>query len=164
MKIILKLLFIALFIILETHADAGQKKYKKLPLSVSLPYLKSIQSHAINLGKGPVDIYVFIDPKCPRSQEFITLISQSKKMQSLYSYHIYLYELKRFHSKPLIESIYGSKNSLQALLDVIVYKKTLKKVPLKDDVKSKIISLENVGKRLDVYKRPYLVLVRKGKK
>lgn len=163
MRIILKLLFITSLLTFVSQAHEPLREHKKLPLRIALPYLKSIQSSAINLGNGPVDIYVFVDPKCPRSQEFVSLISENKKMQKMYSYHLYLYELKRFNSKSLIESIYSSKKPLKALQSIMVEKKIVAKRVKTVEAAQKISRIEKVGQRLDVYKRPYLILVRKGK-
>jgi len=163
MKIIVKLLFIALVISNSLYANTHAGKHKKLPLAISLPYLKTIQPYAIELGSGPMDIHVFVDPKCPRSQEFMTLVSQSEKMQRLYHYHFYLYELKRFKSHPLITSIYSSKDRLKAMQAVMIKKTTIPTLEVNKKVRQIMKAIEKVGEALDVYKRPYLVLVRKGK-
>lgn len=163
MSINFKLIIIVFTLIFSAYGNVPKTKHEKRPLSFSLPYLKSIQPYAINLGYGPMHIHVFIDPKCPRSQEFVTLVSESDKMQKLYSYHIYLYPLKRFKSNALIASIYASKDRLKALQSVMINKKKIMNIKVGTKVIEKIKAIAKVGSVLDVYKRPYLILVKKGK-
>ena len=168
MKSIKKLILLVLFIYSASYANTLVVERKKLPLSQSLPLLKSIDKHAMHIGRGAVDVYVFIDPHCPRSQEFITLISQNMKMQSIYHYHIFLYELKRFKTKALIEAIYASRDPKNVMIRIMVDKKIIKKDLLKDKKSLKTVrkieAIKSVAGRIDVYKRPYLVLVKKRKK
>ena len=160
-----KLLFLILFILNSTllMANAPRKVHEKLPLKVSLPYLKSIQKEAIILGTGPTQAYVFVDPLCPRSQDFIEAISSNKNIQSEYTYLIFLYELKRFHSGSLIRAIYGNKNPLDKMLDVMVHKHMTHKKYNVGFHKIKINDITKVAETINVYKRPYLILVKKRK-
>jgi hypothetical protein len=163
MKIALRSLLLLLISLALLQANAPAREQKKLPLTQSLPLLKTIEKYALHIGSGPTQVYLFVDPLCPMSQEFISLISQSKRMQKLYSYHIHLYELERFHSKALITTIYSHSNPLEAILSVMV-----KEEPLKSSKKSDAIHIVDkvsaIAKKLNVYKRPYLVLVKRRKK
>ena len=160
MNKIITLIFLTLSLLL---GNGPAKEFKKPPLSFSLPLLKTIQKNAIIMGTGPVQAHVFIDPVCPRSQDFVTLIAENKKMQSLYTYHFYLYELERFHSKALIQWIYRSDDLKQALIDVMV--KKIQPLLAKGQKSSETIKLiKKIATKIGVYKRPYLILVKKGKK
>lgn len=162
--------FLSLFVLIVFYFTAplaanNVQEHKKLPLEVSLPLLKTIESDAIRMGSGPVEVHVFIDPMCPHSRNFIEMIAESDKMRSRYSYRFYLYTLPRMHSEKMVKTIYADSDPLALLLDVMVYKK---KIALKEvqseAVLNKIESISKTAQQLDVYKRPYLVMIKKPKK
>ena len=154
------LLFLNLTLLL---ANSPKNEHRKLPLSISLPHLKSIQKDAIVLGVGPTHAYVFIDPLCPRSQDFIEAISENKNIQTEYTYFIFLYELKRFHSSSLIQTIYADKKPLNKMLDIMIHKNIVDQKNIINLYQSKIDAIVKVAEIINVYKRPYLVLVKKRK-
>lgn len=158
---------LALIIVSLTTSLAANdvKEHKKLPLEVSLPLLKTIESSAIRMGNGPVEVHVFIDPLCPHSRNFIEMIAESEKMKSRYSYRFYLYTLPRMHSEAIVATIYDNDDPLALLLDVMVYKKevAVKRVS-NQAVTHKIDAIAKTAQQLDVYKRPYLIMVKKPKK
>lgn len=148
-----------------TLLSADEKKvHTKLPLEKSLPLLKKIQDQAIHIGHGPVDVHVFVDPLCPHSRNFIEMIAESEKMRSRYSYYFYLYTLKRMHSESVVSSIYMDDNSTKALLHVMVDHKSLEPVVPDQETQKRVEAIAEIGKMLDVYKRPYLIMVKKPKK
>ncbi len=139
--------------------------HKKLPLSQSLPFLKSIQDDAIRMGDGPVKVHVFVDPLCPHSRNFVEMIVESEKMRHKYSYYFYLYTLKRMHSEAMVFAIYHSKDPLASMKAMMVDHEENTPFKSKDENASTIISrIEKVAEKLDVYKRPYMVMVKKPKK
>jgi hypothetical protein len=166
MKISVSMFLLAVLLLLSLPATANDvKEHPKLPLEKALPLLEPISSDAIRMGNGSVKVHVFIDPNCPRSREFVTLISENEKMRSRYSYYFYFYELKRFKSRALIKTIYRAKNPLQAMLDVMVNKQELKAPSLPDkQVSDKIARIAKTARALDVYKRPYLIMIKKPRK
>jgi len=133
-----------------------------LPLEVSLPYLQSIQNEALVLGEGATDVYVFIDPHCPNSQNFISLVYENEKMRSRYHYYFFLYELERFHSHDLIAKIYSSSDPIQTLLDVMARNKKYDG-PIQSAALEKIKKIAAVADKIDVYKRPYIIMIKKPK-
>lgn len=158
MKTILLLFFTLL--VSFSWANESLLDRPKLPLEVSLPLLQTITSDALVLGEGVIHAHVFIDPLCPRSQDFLSMVYESPKMQALYTYHFYLYGLARFDSVALIEAIYSHTHPLNALIDVMVQKKELPNVPITSDTKNKVARIAHIGARVDAYKRPYLILVK----
>jgi len=68
------------------YANEPQER-PKLPLSQSLPYLQTIEHDALILGEGPTKVYVFVDPYCPNSRNFLSLIDENSKMRSKYTYY-----------------------------------------------------------------------------
>lgn len=161
----LMFLWAALLLFSLPAAASDVQEHPKLPLEKALPLLKPIGGDAIRMGEGSVKVHVFIDPLCPRSRDFVTMISESEKMRSRYSYYFYLYELKRFKSHALINAIYMAKNPLQAMLDVMVDKKEMELSPMPGkEISDKIERITKAAGMLDVYKRPYLIMIKKPKK
>jgi len=157
----MKWLLILLFI--STIITANEPKERpKIPLEISLPHLKGIESSALIMGNGPIKAYVFIDPNCPNSQNFVSLIHENDKMRSRYTYFFFLYELKRFNSSTVISQIYSSSNPLEAMKHYMIEHQTLsQKVNL--TVLGKIAEIAKVAETLDVYKRPYIIMVKREK-
>ncbi len=161
-----KSFFFIFFVLLLNSLVANEPliSKKKAPLSVALPLLKSIDHHAIVIGDGPTHMYAFIDPVCPRSREFVEMILENKKMQKRYTYHFFYYELKRFHTKDLIGTIYADKDPFAMMVKVMVNKDEVKFVK---KLSPKVIALMNdistIAEQLDIYKRPYLFVVKPNK-
>lgn len=143
--------------IIYANETAHKKKHNVLPLSLSLPYLQTIKADAIVLGEGSVDVYVFIDPYCPYSQNFVDLITSSKKMMQKYKYYLFLYSIKRLHSEAVVSTIYHSNNSLDLLKKVMVNGKKIDVIQY-DETKDKVDKIAKVAKTIGVYKRPYLIM------
>ncbi|MDD5717803.1 MAG: hypothetical protein PHW64_08405 [Sulfuricurvum sp.] len=155
----MKFLWTLFSIIFLLHANEPQE-HPKLPLSQSLPLLQTIEHHALVLGEGSTKVYVFIDPFCPNSRNFIALIDENAKMRSKYTYYFFLYELKRFNSAPMIAKIYSSSNPIDALKRVMILDQNLPEMT-NPSVSGKILQISNVAQALDVYKRPYIIMVKR---
>ena len=164
MRLLSSLLFLIALSVIPLMA-VEKSVHKKLPLSQSLPLLATIEGDALHLGTGERKIYLFVDPLCPHSQDFMDLIANNEKLLLRNNYNIYLYTLKRLHSENTVTSIYMSKDPMQALVDVMIKKSKINiKVQPSQEVRSKIVAIEHVAEKLDVYKRPYLILTKKPKK
>lgn len=138
--------------------------HKKLPLSESLPLLQTIESKALRTGDGPVKVHVFIDPMCPHSRDFMEMIVENEKMRSKYSYYFYLYTLPRMHSETMVATIYSAQNPFELLLDVMVHKSKVKLLETAaPGVVSKVNAIAEVAQKIDVYKRPYMIMVKQPK-
>ena len=162
---LLYLLLLSIVISMTPLSAQEQKVHKKLPLSESLPLLHTIEDQAIRMGDGPVAVHIFVDPLCPHSRNFVEMIVESDKMRSKYSYYFYLYTLKRMHSEAVVAAIYDSSDPLKMMVDIMVEKKKVDTNMSADAKKAPIIkTIENVGERLNVYKRPYMIMVKKPKK
>jgi len=123
--------------------------------------LTSIEPHAMHYGEGPLDVYVFLDPKCPHSRDFMGMLYDNDKMRSIYRYHIFCYELPRFKSHNLIGAIYTSPTPLQSLLEVMVAKKEpilLKSIA--HPIDQQIQAIETVALTIGIKKRPYLIIAK----
>lgn len=164
MRLLSILFFITVVMLTHLIADDG-KMHVKLPLSQSLPLLKTIETEALHLGSGPVKVHVFIDPLCPHSRNFVEMVAESEKMRARYSYNFYLYTLPRLHSEVMVATIFAAENPLQLLLKVMVEREEVEtNEHTSAVVHQKIEAIEAVAKQLDVYKRPYMIMVKQPKK
>jgi hypothetical protein len=135
------------------------KEHKHLSYEVSLSLLTSIDRDAVILGTGEKIVYVFIDPLCPHSRKFVKMVSQNPLMLSKYRYHLLLYSIPRLKSTDVVSSIYQLKNPIETLLKTMVEKKILY-TKANEMTKEKVNRIASVGKKIDVYKRPYLFIVK----
>lgn len=141
-----------------TPAEAGAKE---LPTKQKIALLQPIEHYAMQYGEGETRVYVFVDPKCPHSQDFISMINENSKIRSIYRYYIFFYELKRFKSHDLIAAIYGSSAPLQKMLEVMVGKKEIETAVSADPkIEQKIDEIERVSEEIGVSKRPYLIIAK----
>lgn len=138
------------------------KAKEPLPPQKTKELLSGIEPYAMVHGEGAKKVYVFIDPKCPHSQDFISMISENSKMRSTYRYYIFFYELKRFNSHDLIGTIYESSAPLQRTFDVMVEKKELQtNSRLEPKTEEKIDAISHVADEIGISKRPYLIIAKK---
>jgi len=158
--------FVLLLFILVSGLTANEPliEKKKVPLEIALPLLESIDHYSIIIGSGPTQMYAFIDPRCPRSIDFVEMVVSNTKMQKLYTYHFFLYELKRFKTNALIASILVNKNPLNKMKNIMLKKDKpdeLSAVSIK--IQKQINEISDIAKELDIYKRPYLFVVKPKK-
>jgi len=164
MKIAKLLILLYLVLISSLSANEPLIEKKKLPIKVALPLLQSIDTYAIIIGNGPTNMYAFIDPVCPRSRDFVEMVLENKKMQRLYTYHFFFYELERFHTKALIAEIYDAKKPLEKMSKVMLDKEKVQGLEvIPESVDKKMIEINKIAKKLDIYKRPYLFIVKPQK-
>jgi len=156
--------FILLFTLVSLQANEVLIEKKKVPINIALPLLQSIDQYSIYVGTGPISIYAFIDPLCPRSQDFVEMVVENKKMQTRYTYHFFLYELERFNTKKLIAEIYNNKKPFSVVKRIMLDKEELKGLNIiPAEINVKINAIKEVAKKLDIYKRPYLFVVKPQK-
>lgn len=163
-KIRIAILAFLLLLNAPLFANEALIEKKKMPLSIALPLLQSIEQHAIVVGKGPVHMYAFIDPVCPRSRDFVSMIFENEKMLERYTYHFFNYELERFHSKAYIAKIYSEKDPLEMLRKFMYYKEQISPLyacPL--ELQRKIDQIAAIAAKLEIDKRPYLFVVKTQK-
>ncbi|WP_309497881.1 hypothetical protein [Sulfurovum sp.] len=136
-----------------------QKEHKHLPYDITASLLQNIHDDAIILGNGKKLLYVFIDPLCPHSRKFIKMVSKNPKMLSKYQYSILLYSIPRMKSTEVISAVYISPKPIETLLKIMVEDKVSYD---KGNVmtKAKVNRIETVAKEIDVYKRPYIFIIK----
>ncbi|WP_373072381.1 hypothetical protein [Sulfurimonas sp.] len=146
-----KLFIFLIMIFTYTNASA------KLTYKDSINLVHSIQSYGIEYGEGKQNVYVFVDPLCPYSRKFISMISSKPKMLEKYKYTIYLYEIPRLHSTDTIASIYNAKEPINLLLEVMLKdKKTLIEPTKKTE--TTVNAITNVAQKLHIKKRPFIIV------
>lgn len=150
---------VLLFLCLVTAAQAASKPSEQETLTM----LRQLKGDAIELGNGPVDVYVFIDPNCPHSHDFLEMVVDSDKMQRRYRYYFFLYALPIFRSNGIINAIYAAPSPREALLGYMLSHKHLAKLSRMTPpaVDARVTRISNTAKAIGVDKRPYLIIDKK---
>ena len=163
MKPLLPRLLLSALLFVPLLAGGTVPGSAKPPQGEVLRQLQPLRSDAIELGKGPVDVYVFIDPNCPRSREFVGMIYESEKMQRLYHYYFFLYSLPHFGSGAIVNAIYAAASPKETMLAYMVGHKPLPGLSrlTPPAVQAKIFRIANTAEAIGVDKRPYLILDKK---
>jgi len=129
----------------------------KISYEETISTLKSIQDNALVYGSGDKLVYVFLDPLCPYSRKFISLVANNEKMRLKYRYAIYLYSIPRLRSTGAVAAIYKAKNQIETLLKIMLDDAKLSSFT-NESIEKKIMQIESVGKKLNVKKRPFLIV------
>ncbi|WP_304544195.1 hypothetical protein [Sulfurimonas microaerophilic] len=145
-------------ILLAVYLNASETlQQKPLTYETSISLLKSIENDGIIYGKGKLLVYVFLDPLCPYSRKFISMVSQNPKMLLKYRYCIYLYSIPRLHSTDAVSAVYLSKKPIDTLLKIMIEKQTISAVgtPLSNQ---RVQRIATIAKKMNVNKRPFLII------
>lgn len=152
-----RILIITIFLMANVLFAGEQKAHKHLSYDASVTLLQSIQDDAIILGEGEKLVYVFVDPLCPHSRKFITMVSKNATMLSKYRYCIFLYSIPRLKSTDVVSAVYMSTKPTETLHDIMIEDK-VSRTKGDDKTLARIARIEAVAKEMDVYKRPYLII------
>lgn len=133
------------------------KQHPAVTYDESVHALKSIEHDGIVYGSGEHVVYVFLDPLCPYSRKFLSLVSKNESMLSKYRYYIYLYKIDRLHSEGSIAAIYSSKNPIKTLLEIMLNDAKLT-TSSNQMINKKMAEIEEVAQQLYVNKRPFLIV------
>jgi len=157
----MKVIKIQLFYVLLLMLSFADSFAAELSIKRMVSMIRPLEQYAMQYGEGDIKAYVFVDPKCPHSRDFISMIHDNEKMRGIYRYYIFFYELKRFNSHKLIGTIYSSSSPLQKMLEVMVGGKELELLPsLSSQVEEEIGDIDHVAAELGVNKRPYLIIAK----
>lgn len=138
---------------------APQCSAKELSTEQIVSLIRPIEPLALQYGTGDIKAYIFVDPKCPHSKDFLSMIHDNDKMRSIYRYYIFFYELKRLRSHDLIGTIYASQAPLQQTLEVMVGGKEMEEMKsFSQKIDMQMDKIEHVAEAIGVNKRPYLIL------
>lgn len=155
----MKAILLTIFFVGSVLFADEQNIHKSLPYTVSETLLKGIQNDAIILGNGKIPIFVFVDPLCPHSRKFITMVSKNPKMLSKYRYYVYLYSIPRLKSTDAVSAIYMSTDPVETLLQIMVEHKVFS-TQGDGATLAKVTRITAVAQKIDVYKRPYLFMTK----
>jgi len=155
----IKAIILSLSLIVTVSFANEQNEHQHLSYEASVSLLQTIHNDAIVLGNGGKTVYVFIDPLCPHSRKFITMVSKNPTMLSKYQYHLFLYSIPRMKSTDVVSEIYRSEDPIGTLLEVMVEEKVHD--AKKDEItKSKVDRIATVAKEMNVNKRPYIFIIK----
>ena len=155
--IMIKMIIITILLMFSVVFAEELKAHKHLPYDTSITLLQGIQNDAIILGEGKKLVYVFVDPLCPHSRKFITMVSQSPTMLSRYRYCIFLYSIPRMKSTDVVSAVYMSPKPIETLLQIMVEKK-VSSTKGNEATDARVARIAEIANKMDVYKRPYLVI------
>ena len=158
LNIMLKTIILSLGLMLTLLLSNEHNETKHLPYDQSLSLLQTIHDDAMIFGSGTKHIYVFLDPLCPHSRKFITMVSQKPKMLSKYQYHIFLLSIPRLKSEGVVSAVYTSKQTMETLLEIMIEEK-VKRDQGDKMIQAKVDRIGNVAKKIHVNKRPYIFIV-----
>ena len=85
----IKAIILSLSLIVTVSFANDQNEHQNLSYEALVSLLQTIHNDAIVLGNGGKTVYVFIDPLCPHSRKFITMVSKNPTMLSKYQYHLH---------------------------------------------------------------------------
>ncbi len=157
----MKVIKIQLFYVLLLMFGVADCFAAELSTKRMVSMIRPLEQYAMQYGEGDIKAYVFVDPKCPHSRDFISMIHDNEKMRGIYRYYIFFYELKRFNSHKLIGTIYSSTSPLQKMLEVMVGGKEIEPLPsLSPQIEEEIGDIDHVAAELGVNKRPYLIIAK----
>lgn len=150
-----KAILFHLFLITFVYANESTPH---IPLSYehSIKLLHNIQKDAIYYGCGERLVYVFIDPLCPYSRKFISMIYTNQTMTQKYRYALFLYSIPRLHSQQVVSAIYGAQNPLESLFDVMLKNQTLENSSTQAN--EIVTEIATVAQTMQIKKRPYIII------
>ncbi len=155
----IKAIILSISLIVTVLFSNEQNEHKHLSYYASVSLLQTIHNDAVVLGNGGKTVYVFIDPLCPHSRKFITMLSKNPTMLSKYQYHLFLYSIPRMKSTDVISEIYMSENPIETLLEAMVEEK-VHYAKGNEMTKSKVNRIAAVAQEMDVNKRPYIFIIK----
>jgi len=159
-RLLLLILLIQPFFIMGQEAE-----HKKLPEAELRPILNKIKPYAITYGEGSKEVHVFVDPMCTLSKEYMKWVTSNERLKKRYTYYIYMYKLKKYDSMNLMRYIYAQEYQFNVLKQVMVENALPDTRMVKPDpaIEKEIADIAAAAKTIDVYKRPYFIILRSEK-
>lgn len=124
--------------------------------------LETLKRDAVSIGHGPREAYVFIDPKCHRSAEFLEAILDSETLRNTFHYYLFVYDMPQVDSHRVVSAVYSAPDPLEALKTYMLKRK---KVGLKtgaesESVRHRIERIEAAVQLIGIDHTPYLLIDR----
>lgn len=152
------LFFLILSAMLLMRATADEPS-SKAP-AVIVPLLQPLKGDAIEIGEGPNDAYVFVDPKCLRSREFLDTITTNATLRKMFHYYIFLYDMPEVDSKEVINAIYGDAAPKEAMFTYMLKRRRIAKQSdeIPPAAQEKIRRIEAAAGQIGIKRTPYLIV------
>lgn len=136
--------------------------HETMRADAAIRLLEPLKPDAIELGSGPVEIFVFIDPNCKFSRQFVGMIRDSEKMLTNYHYYFFLYGLARLQSEKAIETIYAAAVPDEAMVGYMLDAKSMQSIQTRPSVPlQRIERIKAAAEAIGVDRRPYMILNKK---
>jgi len=154
----IKFLLLCLLLTSHIYAIELQQPQQLLSPNETLVFLDKIKPYAIVFGTGKREVHVFIDPYCPVSQHYLSVVFENRKRKfRKNTYHFYLYEIKRRNSKEMIQTILSAE-SRKEMLKTVMVDNDIVFINEESDVDEEIKKIEKTAQQIGVYKRPYVLI------
>jgi hypothetical protein len=151
--------FVFFFLCLSLFAKEIPQKVQLLEPLETIKLLEDHQEYAISIGEGETKVFAFIDPKCSMSQMYIKkLYEQDGRMLKKYTVYLFLLHLNGKHSEQEIETLLTTEMPELSLKVVMIQNQTILYEVADDAVLEKIETIEEIAKKIGVYKRPYIIM------
>lgn len=123
--------------------------------------LTVLKKDAIVIGEGNTDAYVFADPKCLYSQDFIDTITHNMTLRKRFRYYIFLFDMPQVNSSEVIDIIYASPDPKTAMETYMLSHKLPEHRTLTARAREKILRIKEAADWLAIEKTPYMVIDKK---
>jgi hypothetical protein len=124
--------------------------------------LESIKPYAIELGVGKTEIYVFVDPLCPKSRAYLSTISTTGNLLRRQHYYIFLLRLEKYDSERLIRTIYESKDPRMMMQKIMIERCAPQELKGEKHAYAQqaVDAIALAGLELELSRRPSLIIIK----
>ena len=126
----------------------------------ALPMLGTLKTDAIEIGEGAKDAYVFIDPKCLKSRDFLETIKDNPTLRKTFHYYIFLYDMPQVSSETVINAVYSAPSPKEAVFTYMLDHKRLSKETGETPPQAieRINRIKKVAEMIGIDRTPYLIV------
>jgi hypothetical protein len=147
------------FLCLTLYAKEIPQKVQLLEPLETIKLLEEHQEYAIGIGDGETKVFAFIDPKCSMSQMYLKkLYDQDSRMLKNYTVYLFLLHLDGKNSEEDIETILTTEMPELSLRVLMLQNQAILHEAADDAILEKIEIIEEIAKKIGVYKRPYIIV------
>lgn len=122
--------------------------------------LHALKRDAIVIGHGKKDAYVFVDPKCHRSAEFLEAVLESEKLQETFRYYLFVFDMPQVDSHKVVNAVYNAEVPLEALKTYMLLRKRISQESdaTPQSARERIERIEQTAKTIGIDHTPYLIV------
>ncbi|MEJ2499590.1 MAG: hypothetical protein P8Y65_00390 [Campylobacterales bacterium] len=128
--------------------------------AAALPLLEPLKRDAIEIGEGAKDAYVFVDPKCLKSADFLDAIRENATLRKQFHYYIFLYDMPQAPSEEVINAVYTAASPKEAMFTYMLEHKRLSKETNETPAaaQERIRRIKKAAEQIGIDKTPYLIV------